>query len=147
MKVLLLKGVPKLGKKDEVVEVSDGYAHNALFPKRLAVLATPAELAKLKKRQQGEVAQLEMQGELLAQALNQLQEKQVVLKARANAQGHLFAKITAADITHFLSQEHRLSIAPETLGLKAPIKETGTFVVPVSFNSFKGSFTLTVEPL
>ncbi len=147
MKVILLKGVAKLGKKDEIVEVSDGYAHNALFPKQLAVPATPTQVAKLQRRQQGEASQLQMHSELLEKTLGQLKEIKPVLQARVNAQGHLFAKLNAIDIAKFLLETHRLSIPVEAIKLETPIKETGTFSVPVSFNAFKGMFTLTIEPL
>ncbi|HSE56815.1 MAG TPA: 50S ribosomal protein L9 [Candidatus Paceibacterota bacterium] len=147
MKVILLKGVSKLGKKDDIVEVSDGYAHNALFPQKAAVSATPEAVARLKKRQAGEQSGKEIQHELLGKALEMLKEKQVTMHVRANAQGHLFAKITATDITALLLREHRLSLEPKVLQLAEPIKETGTYSIPVSFDSFNGSLTLTVAAL
>src|SRR4051812_15322751 len=110
MKVILLKGVPKVGKPEEIVEVSDGYAQNALFPRRLAVPATQHAVDALKQRQLGRVAQKAEQHALLDQAMKSIGGANILYTAPANEKGSLFSKIDAADVSKFLLDEHRISI-------------------------------------
>ncbi len=110
MKVILLKAVPKIGKKEDVVEVSEGYARNALFPKKFAIPATPDALAALSRAQSGRAADKAMHQTLLDKAIEEVKEKSLVYAAAANEQGNLFAKIDARLIAAYLLEAHRLSI-------------------------------------
>jgi len=145
MKVILLKSVPKLGKTDDVVDVGDGYARNALFPRKLAIPATPEALSALKRKKDSAVSQKAMRKELLDQAIAALANKHLVYKATANEQGHLFAKIDAKDIAAFFD-DHRFSIDPKCIELpNGPIKEVGEHMVLVKDGEYKATVLLTVE--
>lgn len=147
MKVILLRSIDKVGKKDEVVTVSDGYAHNALFPKKYAIPATAQALEQLKRRQAGVVAEQALQHQLLEKAFREVENHPIEIKARASGNGSLFAKITAKEIAAGLLKSHRLSIDPKIVVLPEPIKHTGTYQVPVVFDSFKGMLTVAVVPV
>ena len=84
MKVILLQNVKKIGKKHEVVNVADGYANNALFPKKLAVPATQKELARIQTIQSQNQEKESKEEQATVEALKNLHETTVVLKESAN---------------------------------------------------------------
>ena len=90
MKVILLKAVPKVGKAGDVVDVQDGYASNALFPKKLAIPATQKAMSALQKEKDSKVQASALAQELLEKAIESLPNDEVVITARANEKGHLF---------------------------------------------------------
>ncbi|MBP6904529.1 MAG: 50S ribosomal protein L9 [Candidatus Pacebacteria bacterium] len=143
MKVILLKSVPKVGKKDDVIEVAAGYAQHSLFPNKLAIAATPASLAAVVRRKQNTVAEKEVRHRLLDAAIESLRGVSVSMTVKANEQGSLFSKIHANDIAEFLSTTHRISISPETLELAdGPIKTLGLHTVRVHDDGFSADFTI-----
>lgn len=89
MKVILLKGVQKLGKKHEIVDVSNGFAMNSLFPQKLAELATPAAIARAEKLQALEEAERAIREDLLIKNLKSIEGVTLEMSGKANAQGHL----------------------------------------------------------
>lgn len=126
MKVVLLQDVKALGKKDDVVDVSDGYARNFLFPKGLAVEATKGKLNEIsqkksalenKKRQEMEEAKA------LAERLSKIE---VAIKTKAGAGGKLFGSITAKDIADIIKKEHKIEIDRKKIVLDDAIKSLGT---------------------
>ena len=147
MKIILLKTVAKLGKKDEIVEVADGYAHNALFPHKLAIAATEQAVKSLRMRQAGIVAEKNIQHELLRKTIQDLKQHTLTMKARVNERGVLFAKITATDIASFLQKTANVNLHATLIGLKDPIKQIGTYIVPIGDSSLEENITVTVEGL
>ena len=144
MKVILLKSVPKLGKTDDVVDVGDGYARNALFPNKLAVPATASALEALRSRQHNKATQKEIQHNLLDRAIASLEGKALVYKAKANDKGNLFSKIDVEDISDELLKQYRIAIDAKHMSIDMPIKHTGTYTVTVADGSYKTSFALEV---
>jgi large subunit ribosomal protein L9 len=145
MKVLLLKNVPKIGKKDEVVEVQEGFANNALLPKKLAVHATPAVLQALQRKIQNQVTDKAIQHNLLDRAILALDDKKVVLQVRANKQGTLFSKIDPQDIAAFLLQQHRMSVdAAHMIFPKEGIKKIGVYTIGIVDEGFRAELILEV---
>lgn len=131
MKVVLLQDVKALGKKDDVVDVSDGYARNFLFPKGLAVEATKGKLNEIsqkksalenKKRQEMEEAKA------LAERLSKIE---VAIKTKAGAGGKLFGSITAKDIADIIKKEHKIEIDKKKIVLDDAIKSLGTQEVEI----------------
>ena len=110
MKVILLKEVKGLGKEGDLVNSKDGYARNFLFPKNLAIEATPANLKKWEDKKQ---AKEEKKKEELNEAL-QLKEKveklTVDIKAKGGTGGRLFGSITSQDISNALNKQHKIDI-------------------------------------
>ena len=145
MKVILLKSVPKLGKPNDILDVPDGYANNALFPKKLAIIATPAAIAALKQRQQAKETEKEIQHNLLDRAIATITAEGTSLtyKTKANDKGSLFSRITAEDISKALLAQHRITIDAKHLDID-DIKQLGTYTVKVSEGSYKAMFPLVI---
>ncbi len=143
MKVILLKSVPKVGTKDQVVEVAAGFAQHSLFPKKLAILATPAALESVARRKQNVVAEKQVRHHLLDAAIKDLNGVQLTMLVRANEQGSLFSKIHEADIAAYLSEKHRISIDPAILKLTdGPIKTLGMHTIHVADDGYTADFTI-----
>jgi large subunit ribosomal protein L9 len=146
MKVILLKSVPKVGKKDEVVTVPDGYAQNALLPKRLAIIATDHAIAKLQQTQQNKITEKKIQHDLLDKSIESLEAKTFVYKTKKNEKGSLFSKVTELDISKALFEQLRISIDPKLMTIKeGHIKQTGSYVIDVKDGEYKAEFTVSVE--
>lgn len=145
MKVIFLQSVPRVGKKDEVKEVNDGYATNFLFPKKLAEPATAKAVASLEMRKKGIAIEKEVQEELLLKNLEEIKGKTVTLKAKADDKGHLFAQIHTKEIVDAMQKEHRADISEEFIVLEKSIKQMGEFEIPIEIKGKKSSFKLIVE--
>lgn len=143
MKVLLLKSVPKVGKKDDVVDVAEGYAAHALFPKKLAIPATAAALLARDRRIQNTTAQKDIRHALLETALKELAAQKPVMKVRANAQGNLFSKVHPADITTWIGSTYGVVLDPKSL-LLPEIKKIGTYTIAVKVDGVAHSFDITL---
>lgn len=145
MKVIFLQSVPRVGKKDEVKEVNDGYATNFLFPKKLAEPATAKAVASLEMRKKEIAIEREVQEELLLKNLEEIKGKTVILKAKADDKGHLFAQIHTKEIVDAMKKEHRADISEEFIALEKSIKQIGEFEIPIEIKGKKSSFKLIVE--
>ncbi len=144
MKVILLKDVPKVGRKLTAVEVADGYAANFLFPKRLAEPATATKLAELAKRQESARAAEDARLEDLREKLAALAEDTVTLAVKADDKGHLFKKVRASDIVALLADEHGIVLDEEAVLLEEPINEVGEYEIPLEVAGAKTALTLTL---
>ena len=131
MEVLLLQDVPNLGKAGEIKKVSDGYARNYLIPQGLAKLATPGvkkQAEQIRKAAEKRRQQARRDAEALAERIAQLT---LQFTAKVGETGRLYGSITAAQIAERLSEELGVEIDRRTLGLEHPIRELGTYEVPV----------------
>jgi large subunit ribosomal protein L9 len=145
MKVILLKDVPKIGKKYDIKEVNDGYASNFLIPKKLAEAATEKQVAKVKLIQETARMQQEIHLTLLKKNLDDVAGKVVTIKAKANNKGNLFMSIHPKDITSQLQKIHSIQLTPDVIMLQSPIKDLGSHEIVVSIEGHKATFTLVVE--
>lgn len=130
MKVILLDDIPKVGRRGEVREVSDGYARNYLFPQKLALLANPGNLRNLeqiKKRQETQAALARAEAETRARAIEALT---LSLTRQASEEGRLYGSVGAQDVVAFLAQ-HGFTIEKRRVGLQEPIKALGEYTVPI----------------
>lgn len=125
MKVILTQDVKSLGRKNQLVEVSDGYARNFLFKKNLAVEANAKNLNIMKDRKQSESSKKDR--ELVEANLLQsrLEGKQVKMEVRAGESGKLFGSITAKDIADAIAEQYKADIDRRKIQLDEPIKNTG----------------------
>lgn len=145
MKVILLQDVRKIGRRYEEKTVADGYGRNYLLTRQLAVLATPENLKKLtvwRARQSGED---KLQAELLEKGLAQLTGVVVTVKAKANAEGHLFAGLHREAIAEALQSQKHFALPAEALQLEQAIKTVGDHQITVKMREVSGQFTLRVE--
>ena len=146
MKVVLKQDVKSIGKKDEIREVSDGYARNYLFPKGLAA---PADAAAMNEVKTKAAAKEHHAAEELAAAkalAEKIKDQTVTIQAKAGAGGRLFGSVTAKDIAQALNQKMSVSIDKRkiTLGVKE-IKSFGSYTVEVKLhNGVSASFTAKV---
>ena len=131
MKVILKQDVKGLGKKEEIVNVSDGYARKFLLPKGLAVEATEANLNIMKTKKEAEKTKKEKEL-LAAKALaEKLKDITVVIRTKAGENGKLFGSITSKDISEKLKSDFNIDIDKKKINLQEPIKSLGVSEVEV----------------
>ena len=131
MKVILLEDVKSLGKKGEIVNVSDGYARNMILPKRLGLEATPKNLndLKLQKANAEKVAQEIFEA---AQAFaKELESKEVIVTLKVGEGGKTFGSISTKEISEAAKKQLSLDIDKKKLQLPNPIRNLGVTQVPV----------------
>lgn len=145
MKVILLKDVPKIGKKHEIKEVSDGYAANFLLPKKLVEVATPSKVKEIEALKKTIQIENQIQEDLLMKNLAQINGLELVMKSKTSEAGHLFKAIRAEDIAEVMKKIHHIDIAPNCIVLDKPIKQNGDHIITVKVKDKKTTFKLVVE--
>ena len=134
MKVILLEDVKSLGKKGQIVNVSDGYARNLLLPKKLGVEVTGKNMndLKLQKAHEDKVAQENLDA---AKAFaEELKDKQVNVGIKVGEGGRTFGSISAKEIAEAAKAQLGYELDKKKLQLSAPIKELGTTMVPIKLH-------------
>jgi len=131
MRVILTREVEGRGRCDDIVNVSEGYARNYLFPRRLAVQATKANLAELEKRHRAEGTRGEKAVEEAKDLADQLAEVQLIVKGKVGAGTKLYGSITHADIAEELEKQTGIKIDKRKIELEEPIKSLGTYDIPI----------------
>ncbi len=135
MKVVLLHDVKGKGKKDEIVNVSDGYARNFLIPKGLAVEASGAVLNEVKNREAARAHRAAVELSEAKETAEKLEGVVVKIKAKSGAEGSkLFGSVTAKDIGDALEEQHGITVDRRKINLDEPIKKFGTYEVPVKLH-------------
>ena len=134
MKVILLEDVKSLGKKGQIVDVSDGYARNFILAKKLGLEATPKNLndLKLKKAHEDKLAAERLQE--AKEFAAKLEGLQVTLKIKAGEGGKLFGSISSKEIAEAAKEQLGLEIDKKKLVLPNPIKAIGTTAVAVKLH-------------
>lgn len=130
MKVVLLENVKGQGKKGEIVNVSEGYARNFLFPKKLAREATNAALNDLKGQQEAFAYKKETELNEATQMKEKLSKVSVTVTAKAGANGKLFGSVTNKDIAEALIAQHHIKIDKRRFEMD-DIKQTGEYTVNI----------------
>jgi len=145
MKVVLLKDVKGIGRTHEAVEAKDGHALNYLIPNKLAIPATLAAVkeAELRRKQVTDRAALDIA--LLAQNIAALDEARIVIKVKANEKGHLYDAVGKPEIRKVAKEQARIDLPEDAIKLEKPIKELGTFDIPVATADTFGKFSITIE--
>ncbi len=129
MKVILKQDVKGKGKAGQLVEVSDGYARNFLFPKKLAAEATADNLNTMRLQEKARLAQIEREKAEANAVAEKLQACSVKIYARAGSAGKLFGSVTSKEVSDALSQQYGIDIEKNKLVLPEPIKAFGTYEV------------------
>lgn len=145
MKVILTSDVPRVGKKYDIKDVPQGYAHNFLFKQGKAILATDDAIRDIEKKKESIRLEREMNASLLRKHLEELRSISLTMKAVANEKGHLFKSIHTKEIVDALLHDKRVSISEKMIDLAEPVKTVGTHTIPVTLDGQKGSFTLVIE--
>jgi len=131
MKVIYLQDVKGSGKKGEIKNVADGYARNLLFPKGLAVEATPENLNKLKGQQDSAQHKIDMDIKAAKEAAAKLKDKKVIIKAKAGSNDRLFGSVTSGNVADALKEQLGVSIDKKKITLSTDIKNFGSYTASV----------------
>ncbi|WP_273187840.1 50S ribosomal protein L9 [Dialister succinatiphilus] len=131
MKVVLLQDVKKMGKKGDVVEVSDGYGRNVLIRKGLGVEGTKANLNTAAQRQESKVFKDQVAADEAVIMAAQLKKVKVVIKVQCGEDGRIFGSVTGKDISEALEKQYKFKLEKKNIRLKNPIKTLGEYDVEV----------------
>lgn len=145
MKVILLKDMKRVGKRHDSVIMSDGHALNYLIPKKLAIPATPSAMKEAELRRKAVSDRAALDTALLAQNIASLASATIVIKAKANEKGHLYDAIGESEIRVAAKEQAHIDLSDDTIKLEKPIKELGTFDIPVAAAGTFGKFSITIE--
>lgn len=127
MKVILQQDVKGQGKKGEIVQVSDGYARNYLFPRKLAVEATTDALNAIKLHDQAIRDAEAREKKKMEELAKDLENKVTRVAAKAGANGKLFGSVTSKEIADELKKQYGVDIDKRKIQLEEPIKHYGSF--------------------
>ena len=131
MKVILKADIKGVGKKDQVINASDGYARNFLFPKNLAVEANTENMSKLKAKQDSNAfkkCQEKENAEELAQKISKILLK---IKVKSGTNGKIFGGVSSKEIAENLETQYNIKVDKKKIDLKDAIKTLGTFNIDI----------------
>ncbi len=145
MKVILCADVKGQGKKDQVIEVSDGYARNFLFPKKLAIPADAKGLNEAKNKEASKQHKIDVERQNAKDIAEKLKNIKVVFEYAAGPDKKLYGSVTAKDIAEALQKNHNITVDKRKITLAVPIKSFGTFAADVKlFNDVTGKIIVEV---
>lgn len=145
MKVILTQDVKGQGKKDQVVEVSDGYARNFLFPKKLAVPADNTALNIVKNKESSKQHKLDVEKQNALDIAKKLESITVKFEYAAGPDKKLYGSVTSKDIAEALKKNHGIDIDKRKITLKENIKSFGNFSADVKlFTDVTGKISILV---
>ncbi len=133
MKVILQQDVRDHGKKGQMVEVSDGYARNYLFPRKLAVPATADAVNTMKLKEKARLRQIEEEKAKALENAKKLESLVVRIAAKAGEGGKLFGSVTNKDISDALREQYGIDIEKSRIVIAEPIKSYGSYEVKCKF--------------
>ena len=131
MKVVLTQDVKGQGKKGDLVNVSDGYARNYLFPRNLAVAADAKAMSELKNRVESEKYHKEMELKAAQEIAGKLDGKTLTVTAKAGQNGKLFGAVTSKKIAEEIESQWQVEVDKRTISLDEDIKAFGTYPVEI----------------
>lgn len=131
MKVILLQDVKSLGKKDAIVEVSDGYGQNYLLPRKLAVAATAGNMNEVKQRKDSLDNKAKRELAAAKEYADKLNDKVVSINAKVGENGKLFGAISNKDIQDAIKAQYGLDVDKKKIVLNDPIKNVGSYDVEI----------------
>ncbi len=147
MKVVLLKDVAGVGRRNEIKNVADGHALNLLLPQKLAIIATPAAMAHAERLKSEAEAERKIQENLLGKNLAELASVRIEIASKANEQGHLFSGIHREQIAEELKKQKHLELPLASILLEEPLKTVGEHPISVKVGEKTAKFTLVISPL
>ena len=148
MKVILLQDVKSQGKKDQIIEVSDGYARNFLFPKKLAAEATADVINSRKIADAAAARRAELEKKAALELKKKMESMSVTIKAKAGTGGRLFGSVTTKEISEALKEQYNVDIPKVRLTLDEGIKAFGTYDVKAKlFTDVTGIVRVVVSEL
>ena len=131
MKVILKENIKSIGKKDEIVNVSDGYARNYLFAKDLAVEANSGNLAKLKSKKDSESYKKNLEKEEAMQLADKMSKIRLQFTVKAGENGKVFGGVSSKEIADELEKKYSIKVDKKKIDLKDAIKTLGITTVQI----------------
>ncbi len=135
MKVILKKDVKELGKKDSMVNVSDGYAKNYLIPRGIAVEATASNVNDMKNKQQAQADRQQRELDAAKELASKLNGKDIKLQVKSGGNGKLFGAVSGKDIADAIKAQLGVEVDKKKIVLKDPIKATGSHDVEAKLHA------------
>ena len=131
MKVILLNDIKGVGKKDQIIEASDGYARNYLIPKKLAVEANNDNMNKLKAKQDSNKYKKDRERKEAEEIANKFKGIMLKVRVKAGENGKIFGGVTSKEIADGLKKDYNITIDKKKVMLNDTIKTLGTVVVDI----------------
>ncbi|MBQ8160873.1 MAG: 50S ribosomal protein L9 [Clostridia bacterium] len=148
MKVILLQDVKNMGKRDDIINVSDGYARNFLFPQKLAMEAKPGALKEVERKRAAEAAR---EAERRAEATEKaklLKDKGVTLPVKCGEKGRLYGSVTTAEIAQALEKQYGIKVDKKKIELSEAIKQVGDVSMSVwLYSGITASMVVHIVPM
>lgn len=145
VKVILKEDIKGVGKKDQVINASDGYARNFLFPKKLAVEANAENMSKLKAKQDSHAFKKSQEKEEAEKIAEKLSKILVKIEVKAGTNGKIFGGVSSKEIAENLEAQYQIKVDKKKIDLKDTIKTLGTFTVDIKlFEGVIGKVKLNV---
>lgn len=147
MKVILTQDVKGVGKKDQILEVNDGYARNFLIPKKLGVQASTANLALLKSKQDSRDFKKQEEKKEAERIKEKLEKIRLDIKVKSGENGKIFGGVTSKEISDVLKDKYSINIDKKKIELKETIKIVGITIVDIKlFEGIIGKVKVNVIP-
>ncbi len=148
MKVILLADIKGVGKKDQVINASDGYARNFLFPKKKAIPADNGNMSRLNDKKASQAHKKELELNEAKEIANKIDKIELKLKVKAGENGKIFGGVTNKEISEELKKAENLDIDKKKIILKENIKNIGRFNVDIKlYEGVTAKLTVIVEAL
>ncbi|MCI8654728.1 MAG: 50S ribosomal protein L9 [Clostridia bacterium] len=145
MKVILKQDIKGVGRKNEVINASDGYARNFLFPKNLAIEANAENMNKLNMQNEAKQYKKDVEKEQAKEIAKKLETIILQIKVQAGENGKIFGSVSSKEITENLESQYKIRIDKKKVDLKEAIKTTGLKTVEVKlFEGVTGKIKINV---
>ena len=144
MKVMLTQDVKGQGKKDQIIEVSDGYARNFLLPKKLAIIADAKAVNEAKNKEASNLHKIEVAKAEAKDIAEKLSKITVKILAGGGTE-RLYGTVTTKDIAEALAKDHKIVIDKKKMMMSESIKTFGTYKVEVKLYGAEITGTITVQ--
>lgn len=131
MKVILLQDIKGVGKKDEVINASDGYARNFLFPKKMAIPADEGNMARLQSKKDSQEYKKELERKDAKQVKSKIENIVLEIKVKAGENGKIFGGVTSKEISEELKNKYDIKVDKKKVMLKETIKTLGRFNIEI----------------
>lgn len=131
MKVILKADIKGVGKKDQVINASDGYARNFLFPKNLAVEANAENMSKLKAKQDSNAFKKSQEKEEAQKIADKLSKILMKVQVKSGENGKIFGGVSSKEIAENLEKQYNIKVDKKKIDLKETIKTLGMFTIEI----------------
>lgn len=148
MKVILLHHVPGTGKKNQIVNVSDGYARNYLFPRKWAAEATDNAVKEVERRNEKERAEEAARVKEAEDLAHRIKGKTVQIRAKSGDKGRLYGSVTGQEVADALQAQHQVTVDKRKIELAEPIRSLGDTQATITlYTGVKATMTVSVLPV